>query len=321
MIDARAPEGVVHLAGQRGALAEQQAGQERGRALGQLGGDSRHRPALDARGPGRGIRGERPHAVRAPAADERDALAAELGGIVEPPWVPEADGTVQAQLRGEPLSFAERRALSIDRDEDAPRGRPPLRVGDERLDVEEQPRAIRAPSVAAPPRCVPPRRRPSARRYRHGPAGAHAPAARPAPRRKRAAGRLRRRGVSIRARPPRPGAARPRRRSARRRRRQRRRRQRSPRPRPAPAVPAAPGPIGRDRRQRGRWHARRRATLRRGRDEVAKRGELARPHAQHAAQALRARRSARGARAPPRCGGRARRRRRAVARAAPPSPR
>ncbi len=136
VIDPGAPEGVVHLARERAALAEEQAGEERGRALGQRGVEPRHRPALHPRGPGRQVGGERPHAVRAPAAHERDTLPPELGGIVEAARVPIAHGRMEAQVGRDALALAQRGRFTIDRDERAPGGRPPLRLGHERLDFE-----------------------------------------------------------------------------------------------------------------------------------------------------------------------------------------
>ena len=88
VVHAGAPERVIHLAGQRRALAEEQAGQERGRALGQRAADSLHRPAFQPCRPGRGIGGERSHAVRAPAAHQRDALAAEWADRSRPVSIP-----------------------------------------------------------------------------------------------------------------------------------------------------------------------------------------------------------------------------------------
>jgi len=146
VIDPGAPEGVVHLARERAALAEEQAGEEGGRALGQRGADLRHRPALHPRGPGREVGGERPHAVRAPAAHERDTLAPELGGIVEAARVPVSHGRMEAQVGRDALALPQGGRFTIDRDERAPGGRPPLRLGHERLDLEQETEAVRCPA-------------------------------------------------------------------------------------------------------------------------------------------------------------------------------
>jgi len=146
VVDAGPAEALVHLARDPGAVAEHEPGEERRRALGQVRADRRNRPALHPHGPGRRVGGEQPDAVPAAAADEQDALAAEVLGVVEPARVAEAARRMQAELRLDPLPLADGGALAVDRRLDAPGRRPPVRTLDERADVEDDAGAIRRPA-------------------------------------------------------------------------------------------------------------------------------------------------------------------------------
>ncbi len=144
MVDARPPERLVARGRQGGALPQQEAGQERGGGLGQPRRDHLYRPALHRHPPGRRVRGERGEPLRARVPDEQDALAAEMGRVVEAARIAIADRGMHASVHDHPLPLSQRRPqLAVERELHAPGGGQALRPQVCRLHVEEKPHAIR----------------------------------------------------------------------------------------------------------------------------------------------------------------------------------
>ncbi len=129
VIDARPPECLVTRGRQRGALPQQEPGEERGGGLGQARRDHVHRPALHRHPPGRRVRGERGEPLRARVPDEQDALATEMSRVVEAARIAIADRGMHASVHEHPLPLTERGShLSVDRELHAPGGAQALRA-------------------------------------------------------------------------------------------------------------------------------------------------------------------------------------------------
>ena len=92
-----------------------------------------------------GVSGGEP--VRARVSDQQDALAAEMGRVVEAARVAIADRAMHARVDEHALPLAERRGqLAVDRElHEAHRGQP-LRAQVRGLHVEEEPHAVRGPA-------------------------------------------------------------------------------------------------------------------------------------------------------------------------------
>ncbi len=146
VVDAGAAKALVGLARERGALAEEEPGEERRRRLGQPCADRLDGPALDGHGPGRNIGSQGTDAVASGVAHEEDAVPAELGRVVEAAGIPEADGPVEPHLRRDPLPLGERRRLAEYGELDAAGGEPPVGAVVVCLDVDEEPSAVRRPA-------------------------------------------------------------------------------------------------------------------------------------------------------------------------------
>src|SRR5882724_9604900 len=85
--------------------------------------DGRHRPALDAHGPGRIVRGEGDERFGFRAPHEQDALAPQEGGIVERARILEATRTRELEVQRHALAFPYGGGFTVERHLKSPRGR------------------------------------------------------------------------------------------------------------------------------------------------------------------------------------------------------
>ena len=153
VVDAGAAKALVRLARERGALAEEEPGEERRRRLGQLARrmvSTAQRLTVTGHGGMSGVRA----VMRSPRPlpDEEDAVAAELGRVVEAAGIPEADGPVEPHVCRDPLPLGERLRLAEDAELDAARGETPVARRRGRPRRRRGAARGRAPSAPAPRR-------------------------------------------------------------------------------------------------------------------------------------------------------------------------
>jgi hypothetical protein len=146
VIDPGPPERLVALGRQRGALAQQEPGQQRARGLREPRRDDADRPPFHRDPPGGRVRRQGADPIRARVAHEQDPLAAEMGGVVEAARVPEADRPMQPGVQKHALALPERGVeQAVDRDLNAAHRGQALGSGVHRLRVEQEARAVRCP--------------------------------------------------------------------------------------------------------------------------------------------------------------------------------
>ena len=113
MVDAGPAEAVVELGREVRALAEEQAGEQRGRRGRQRARQRRERAGANPRGPRRLWSLERHETLGARRARDVDAVAREVRRVVEAVGVVEAGCRKEPQLGGDPLARCERRRRAV----------------------------------------------------------------------------------------------------------------------------------------------------------------------------------------------------------------
>ena len=116
MVDTGATEARVDLGGQRRPLADQKAREQRGGSGRQHALDGLARLALDDSVPGSAGVIDHRDPVGARGADDVDALALQVVGIVEAAGISKPRRAGQADLGAYPLAVGQRRRFSVCRD-------------------------------------------------------------------------------------------------------------------------------------------------------------------------------------------------------------
>ena len=137
MVDTGAPKAVVDLGRQRAALAEEQAGEERGRRGGQRGLGGVDRAAPHALVPGGARRIERDELIGPRGRGHVDAVAREPRDVVEAAGIPKACRRLEARRNADALPDGQLIAGAFPVRGELESSAPSLAI--DTLDVEQQP--------------------------------------------------------------------------------------------------------------------------------------------------------------------------------------